>query len=95
VEIKVLGTGCRKCQLLFGEAEKAIAHSGRSVGLSKVEEIEQIAAYGVVTTPALVIDGRVVSTGRIPSAAEIAAAILGAASDDAGPPAGTSRRPVP
>lgn len=95
MEIKVLGTGCRKCKLLFGEAEKAIAQSGRSADLSKVEAIEEIVAFGVVTTPALVIDGRVVSAGRIPSAAEIAAAIVGAASGDAGPPAGTSRGPVP
>ena len=84
MEIKVLGTGCRKCKLLFGEVEKAIAQSGRSADLIKVEQIEEIAAYGVVTTPALVIDGRVVSAGRVPSAVEIAAAIVGASRDDAG-----------
>jgi small redox-active disulfide protein 2 len=78
MEIKVLGTGCRKCQLLLGEAEKAIARSGRSATLTKVEEPAEIAAHGVMVTPALVVDGRVVSAGRIPSAAEIAA-LLGAA----------------
>jgi small redox-active disulfide protein 2 len=75
MEIKVLGAGCKKCKLLFAEAEKAIAQSGRAASLTKVEEIQEIAGYGVVTTPALVIDGRVVSAGRIPSAAEIAAMI--------------------
>jgi small redox-active disulfide protein 2 len=92
VEIKVLGTGCKKCQLLFAEAQQAIVQSGRSASLEKVEEIEEIAAHGVVTTPALVIDGRVVSAGRVPSRAEIAAAIARAAADEAGlPPARTLR----
>ena len=75
MEVKVLGSGCRKCKLLFAEAEKAIAQSGRVASLTKVEEIQEIVGYGVVTTPALVIDGRVVSAGRIPSAAEIAGMI--------------------
>ena len=79
MDVKVLGTGCRKCQLLFGEAEKAIARSGRAATLTKVEEAEQIAAHGVMVTPALVVDGRVVSAGRVPRAAEIEALIASAA----------------
>ena len=73
MQIEVLGTGCRKCQLLYGEAEKAIARSGRAATLTKVEDVGQIAARGVMATPALVMDGRVVSAGRVPSAEEIAA----------------------
>jgi small redox-active disulfide protein 2 len=73
VQIEVLGTGCRKCQLLYGEAEKAIARSGRAAMLTKVEDVAQIAARGVMATPALVVDGRVVAAGHIPSAEEIAA----------------------
>lgn len=75
MEIKVLGPGCKKCQRLFGEAEKAIAQSGQPASLTKVEQVADIAAHGVMVTPALVIDGHVVSAGRIPSAAEIAAMI--------------------
>ena len=73
MEIKVLGPGCANCKRLYAEAEKAIAQSGQVVMLTKVEGIEEIVGYGVMRTPALVIDGRVVSSGKIPSAAEIAA----------------------
>jgi small redox-active disulfide protein 2 len=72
MEIKVLGSGCANCKRLYAEAEKAIAQSGQPATLSKVEAIEEIVSYGVMRTPALVIDGRVVSSGAIPSAAEIA-----------------------
>jgi len=72
MEIRVLGSGCANCKRLYAEAEKAIAASGQAVTLTKVEGIEEIVGYGVMRTPALVIDGRVVSSGRIPSAAEIA-----------------------
>jgi small redox-active disulfide protein 2 len=79
MEIKVLGSGCANCKRLYAEAEKAIAQSGQPVTLSKVEAIEEIMAHGVMRTPALVIDGRVVSSGRIPNAAEIATMITTAA----------------
>jgi small redox-active disulfide protein 2 len=72
MEIKVLGSGCASCKRLYAEAEKAIAQSGQPATLSKVEAIEEIVSYGVMRTPALVIDGRVVSSGAIPSAAQIA-----------------------
>ncbi len=71
MEIKVLGPGCKNCQRLYAEAEKAIAQAGGTVTLRKVESYEEIAAHGVMRTPALVIDGRVVVSGRIPGAAEI------------------------
>ena len=79
MEIKVLGSGCANCKKLYAEAEKAIAQSGLAATLSKVEAIEEIMGYGVMRTPALVIDGRVVSSGRIPNAAEIATFITTAA----------------
>jgi small redox-active disulfide protein 2 len=75
MEIKVLGSGCPNCKRLYAEAEKAIAQSGQAATLSKVEAIEEIVRYGVMSTPALVIDGRVVAAGKIPSAAEIATLI--------------------
>ncbi len=79
MEIKVLGSGCANCKRLYAEAEKAIAQSGQPATLSKVEAMEEIVAFGVMRTPALVIDGRVVTQGKIPSAAEIVSLITTAA----------------
>jgi small redox-active disulfide protein 2 len=82
VEIKVLGTGCAKCKLLYRAAEEAIARSGRTANLTRVEAIEEIMRYGVMTTPALLIDGRVVFAGRVPAAGEIATVISESAAGD-------------
>lgn len=82
MEIKVLGTGCASCRLLYRAAEEAIARSGRTATLSKVEAVEEIMRYGVMTTPALVIDGRVVFAGKVPAAREIAKAISASAVGD-------------
>lgn len=71
MKIKVLGTGCPKCKKLYAEAEKAIAESGASVELEKVENIDDIMNYGVMMTPALVIDEEVKTSGRISPASEI------------------------
>ena len=71
MKIKVLGTGCRKCEKLYSEAEKAIAASGVHADLEKVERIEEIIKYGVMVTPGLVIDGEVKASGRIPQSSEI------------------------
>jgi small redox-active disulfide protein 2 len=72
MDVKVLGTGCTKCKKLYAEAEKAVAEAGVTASLSKVERIEDIMAFGVLSTPALVIDGEVKATGRVPAAKEIA-----------------------
>lgn len=71
MKLKVLGTGCPKCKKLYAEAEKAIAASGVSAELEKVEKIDEIMKYGVMMTPALVIDEEVKASGRIPPASEI------------------------
>jgi small redox-active disulfide protein 2 len=78
MEIKVLGPGCANCKRLYAEAEKAVAQSGQEATITKVEAIEDIVAYGVLRTPGLVIDGRVVASGRIPGAAEIVTMIMNA-----------------
>lgn len=78
MEIKVLGSGCASCKRLYAETEQAIAQAGQPVTLTKVEALEEIAGYGVMKTPALLIDGRVVASGRIPGAAEIVAIITNA-----------------
>jgi small redox-active disulfide protein 2 len=71
MKIKILGTGCAKCKKLYAEAEKAVAASGVAVELEKVEELDGITKYGVMMTPALVIDEEVKASGRIAPATEI------------------------
>ena len=79
MKIKVLGTGCAKCKKLYAETEKAVAASGVPVELEKVEKIDDIMKYAVMTTPALVIDEEVKATGRIPPSSEIVSWIASAA----------------
>jgi small redox-active disulfide protein 2 len=78
MEIKVLGPGCANCKRLYAEAERALAQVGQPATLTKVEAMEDIMAYGVLRTPGLVIDEKVVASGRIPGAAEIATMIAAA-----------------
>ena len=73
IEIKVLGTGCRKCNKLYDETQKAITDSGVQVDLGKVEKLDEIAGYGVLSTPALVVNGQVKSTGKVPKVDQITA----------------------
>ena len=82
MKIAILGTGCTRCEKLYAEAEKAVATSGVSVELVKVEAIEDIAEFGVMMTPALVIDEEVKVSGRIAPASEIAAWIAAAAAKE-------------
>ncbi|MBI5546232.1 MAG: thioredoxin family protein [Deltaproteobacteria bacterium] len=79
MEIKVLGTGCAKCRQLFAETEKAIAQAGVAASLTKVEKLDDIMAYGVMMTPALVINEEVKCSGKLPKAAEIVGWITAAA----------------
>ena len=73
MEVKILGTGCAKCNKLYQAAVKAIEQAGVSASLTKVEDIPEIMKYGVMMTPALVIDEAVMSVGKVPKVAEIAA----------------------
>jgi small redox-active disulfide protein 2 len=75
MEIKVLGPGCANCKRLYQEAERAVAQAGQPATITKVEAMEDIVAYGILRTPGLVIDGKVVASGRIPPASEIATMI--------------------
>ena len=83
MKIKVLGTGCRKCNKLFAEVEKAVAHSGVSAEVEKVENLDDIMGYGVMMTPALVIDEEVKASGRVARSSEIVTWIQTAASKEA------------
>lgn len=71
LEIKVLGSGCPNCQRLERETRTALDEAGIVYQLSKVTDYGDIAAYGVMSTPALVINEKVVSAGRIPARAKI------------------------
>ena len=82
MKVKILGTGCPKCKKLYAEAEKALAASGVVADLEKVEKIDEIMKYGVMMTPALVIDEEVKASGRIASAAEIVSWIQSAATKE-------------
>jgi small redox-active disulfide protein 2 len=79
MEIKVLGPGCANCKRLYQEAERAVAQSGIDATLTEVEAVEEIASFGILRTPGLVIDGKVVASGRIPLAPEIVTMIMTAA----------------
>lgn len=70
--LEVLGTGCTKCKVLHDAVLKAVAESGVAADVRKVEDIAKIMAYGVMSTPALVKDGKVLVAGKIPSSQEIA-----------------------
>ena len=70
--VKILGSGCPNCKKLEANAKKAIKKKGITATLEKVEDIEQIMAYGVMSTPALVVDEEVKIMGRVASPEEIA-----------------------
>lgn len=72
VDIKILGPGCRNCQNLEASTRRAVADLGLDAAIDKVTDYAAIAGYGVMSTPGLVVDGTVVSTGRVPTAAEVA-----------------------
>jgi small redox-active disulfide protein 2 len=76
MEIKVLGTGCSKCKSLEKLTNEVITESGITATVEKVEDILKIMQFGVMSTPALVIDKKVVLSGRLPSAAELKEIIL-------------------
>ncbi len=69
--IKVLGTGCAKCHQLEENARKAVAELGIDAEVEKVENIKDIMKYGVMKTPALVVDEKVKSFGRVLTTEEI------------------------
>jgi len=71
MKIEILGTGCPKCKKLAELVEQAVKESGIEAEITKITEINEIMNYGVMITPALVIDGKVKIAGKIPSLEEI------------------------
>ena len=66
-DIKVLGTGCAKCKSTVTIIEQVASAKGVPVKLEKIEDMQQIVSYGVMSTPSVVIDGKVVHSGGIPT----------------------------
>jgi small redox-active disulfide protein 2 len=77
-KIQILGTGCAKCQKLTAVAEETAKALGLTYKLEKVTEIERIMAFGVMSTPALVVDGQVKVAGKVPSAEDMKKLLGGA-----------------
>ena len=71
--VKVLGSGCAKCMALEQAAREALEELGLETAIDHVTDFAQIAAYGVMTTPALVVDGKVVSYGKVLKKEEVKA----------------------
>jgi small redox-active disulfide protein 2 len=69
--ITILGTGCARCNQLADAVKAVIASEGIEAEVRKVEDIQEIVSYGVMSTPGLVVDGTVVCSGRVPSAEEL------------------------
>lgn len=71
MKIQILGTGCAKCKQLTENAEAAAREAGISYELEKVTDIAEIVKFGVMTTPALAVDGKVKLVGKVATPAEI------------------------
>jgi small redox-active disulfide protein 2 len=71
MNIKILGPGCPKCLTLEQRVREVVAAEGLEAEVTKVDDIMDIMAYGVMSTPALVIDEKVIVKGRVPTAHEI------------------------
>ena len=71
MKIEVLGMGCPKCKKLYENAQAAVKELNVQAEVVKVEDIQKITDYGIMTTPAIAIDGEVKAAGRIPAPDEI------------------------
>ena len=71
MKIEILGTGCPKCKKLEENARKALEETGKKAEVIKITDINEIIERDVMTTPAIVIDGKVKASGRIPDVEEI------------------------
>jgi len=84
LKIQVLGPGCANCQRLETLAQQAVAELGLEAEVEKVTDMRQIIARGVMATPGLAVNDRVVSTGRVPSASEVMTLIANVLAEEDG-----------
>jgi len=75
MDIKILGPGCAKCQLVEKLVKEAAEKTGSNASIEPVTDFEKIAGYGIFTTPSVVIDGEAKSVGKIPKKDEIMACL--------------------
>ncbi|MEM4366898.1 MAG: thioredoxin family protein [Candidatus Anstonellales archaeon] len=78
MKIKVLGIGCKRCRMLEENVKRALDLAGVKADIEKVQDYEKIAEYGVISTPALVIDSEIVCQGSIPEVEELRRIVEGA-----------------
>ncbi|MCG8410147.1 MAG: thioredoxin family protein [Bacteroidales bacterium] len=71
MEIKVLGSGCTKCKTLEKITREVVDELNLKASIEKVEDIQKIVEYGVMVTPALIVDGEIVVKGRLPKLDEL------------------------
>jgi len=71
MDIKVLGPGCTNCVTLENRTREALASLGKDATVEKVTDTAQIMGYGIMSTPGLVVDGKVVVSGRVPSTKQL------------------------
>ena len=76
MNIKILGTGCPNCVRLEALVKEVATEKGLSLKVDKVTDIAEVMSYGIMSTPGLVVDGQVVSSGRVPPKAEMATMML-------------------
>lgn len=70
-EVLVLGPGCQKCQMLYDRTKQAAEELGLECEVTKVSDINAIIRFGVLSTPALIVDGMMKMSGRVPSVAQL------------------------
>ncbi len=78
MDIKVLGTGCANCKNTLQLIEEVAAEKGLAIKIEKVEDIQAIMGYGVMSTPGVVVDGKVVHAGGVPTRDKVAGWLAGA-----------------
>ena len=89
--VKVLGTGCANCGATAQRVERVAAELGVPITLEKIEAIQDIMAYGILATPGVVVDGKVVHSGGVPSNEKIAGWFASGRELEAAAPAGSDR----
>lgn len=78
MKVQILGRGCPKCKKLAANAEEAIAKAGVDAQIEKIDKLAEIVAFGVMSTPALAVDGDVKAAGKVLSVEQIEAILKGA-----------------
>lgn len=82
MKVQVLGTGCPKCTLLAERVAEAARANALSIELEKVTDIQQILSFGVLSTPALVVEGTLRFSGKVPELAELGVLLSAAAREE-------------